>query len=47
MQIGMVEDEDINYFDVEVEVGKKSWMDVDGDDDGGDYYYRGWNLKKE
>ena len=34
----MVEDEDINYYDVEVEVGKRSWMDIDGDDDGGDYY---------
>ena len=28
--------EDINYYDLEVEVGKGSWMDFDGDDVGCD-----------
>ena len=35
-------DDDINYFDVDVEVGKRSWMDVDGDDDGCDVGGKEW-----
>ena len=35
-------DDDINYFDVEVEVGKRGWMDVDGDDDG----WWWWMMRK-